>query len=98
MEQVQFEEENINFNYNMQQKKQGFSFPGFLLKKGIAKNEKQANVILLVLAILFLFISMLLIKKSVGGIKQSSVNLEISKEVFDRLPTKVQEVIKNTRK
>lgn len=98
MSEVEFEQDNINYNYNMQKRVQSSSFANFLLKKGIAKNEKQANVIMLSIGIIFLLISIILITNSLRSGDTLSAGIEITDTALDRLPVQIQEAIIRHRK
>lgn len=98
MNGVEFEQDNINYNYNMQQRVKSSSFANFLLKKGIAKNERQANAIMLSIGIIFLLISIVLIANSLKKSDTISADISITDTVLDRLPVRIQQAIIKNRK
>lgn len=93
MTDVQFEEEKFNYNYyTMRQQENKFTLTGFLIKKGIAQNEKQANVMLLVCSITLLCISFfLLLSRSRNNL--DTVSYDIPDEIVISFPADIQEAI-----
>jgi hypothetical protein len=96
MSDVQFEEEFNYYNYNNMQKNSQSKLLAFLLNKGIAKNEKQANAILIIATACMILISAFLFIKSING-SNSVATFELSEDVINRLPQKVQDAISNKK-
>ena len=78
MEEIRFEEDNFqNMNYNKEITNNKFGM--FLIKTGIAKNKKQADIIMLVMSIVFLVATAIIYKVSVFKSKPTPVP-------YDQLP------------
>lgn len=94
MEGVQFEDNNID-TYMKHHVVKKPTIATFLVKKGIASNEAQANVMLLVIAVLFLAISAFLFTASTKK-ADTTPTYEISNELLNRMPENVRESIKKS--
>lgn len=94
MEGVQFEDNNIDI-YMKQHIAKKPTIATFLVKKGIASNEAQANVMLLVVAVIFLALSAFLFTASAkrGNITPT---YQISNELLNRLPQNMKDSIKKS--
>ncbi len=92
MNDVQFEEENFNNNYYTMKQQQSFSLSNFLIQKRIAKDEKQANAILLIVAIgLLVMSSFLFINGSRSNL--DTVTYDIPDEILISFPKDIQDAI-----
>jgi hypothetical protein len=94
MEGVEFEQDNIDFTMKRNIKEPA-TFSTFLVKKGIAANEGQANVILLILGLVLLTISVFLVMSSLKS-PSDEVEYQISEQVSRRLPTSASQTNKRS--
>lgn len=94
MEGVQFEDNNID-TYMKKHITRKPSIATFLVSKGIASNEAQANVMLLVVAVIFLGLSAFLFTSST---KQANTEpqFQIPDELLNRLPQNMKDSIKKS--
>lgn len=93
MEGIEFEQDKENYNFIRATRVQtGSSFARFLIKKGLAKDEKQANLILLICASLFIIITIILLIISRKS-DLDNVIYDLPDDVIINLPEKAQNMI-----
>ncbi|MFA6297334.1 MAG: hypothetical protein WC629_02110 [Candidatus Paceibacterota bacterium] len=63
----------------------------FLIKKGIVKDEKQANVFLVIISIIFLLVSIFIFAYFVFGIRNPFAKQPSPAEQFKNLPPEVRD-------
>lgn len=98
MEGIQFEEDNFqnmgHQNYQVKTSK----FNMFLIKNGIAKNEMQANIIMLSLAALFLISTVVIYKSFIFKTPPKSVPYEnMTSSEKKELPQAVIDTLENNK-
>lgn len=93
MSGVEFDEDRIYnqnlINSSMKNKEVGLS--NWLVKHKLAKDSKQAQLVLIIISILLIVCSVLLM---IANNKQNKTVVNIPNDVFMKLPTSLQEKLK----
>lgn len=97
MEGVEFEQDQFNYRYNnlMMERVKKNSLADWLVKKGIVSSERQANAMLLVLAVVALLISIFLFSRSFKGVPEAVIDLP--PQIMNRLPENIQKSLTQPR-
>ncbi len=93
MEGVEFEQDKENYNFiRATRVETGSSFTRFLLRKGLARDERQANAVLLICASIFIIITIILLIISRKS-DLDNVIYDLPDNVIINLPEKAQNMI-----